>query len=193
MVVASALFLLGISSKVAARRLAAQLALVAIVAVIVIQGGMVGQAATFTADRRRQRRRSRSGPFANYVKLITGVVGALLVLLAWPTNRDATGSRSLDFGRDAGEFYGLMLLSLAGLMLVAGANDMMLLFLGHRAGQHPDLHHGLDVPRCRRRRRLSPFSRNRSSSACMRRLISPTSSRNSVPRCASWSLPRLSR
>ena len=64
------------------------------------------------------------GPFANYVKLITGVVGVMLVLLAWPTNRDATGSPSLDFGKDAGEFYALMLLSLAGLLLVLAGGAM---------------------------------------------------------------------
>ena len=40
---------------------------------------------------------------------------------------------------------------------------------------------------------ISPVSRKRRSSACMRRLISPTSSRKSVPRCASCSLPGLSR
>jgi NADH-quinone oxidoreductase subunit N len=71
-----------------------------------------------------------AGPLANFVKFLTAVVGALLLLLAWPSNRDATGSRSLDFGRDAGEFYALLLLSLAGLMLVASSNDMILLFLG---------------------------------------------------------------
>ena len=38
---------------------------------------------------------------------------------------------------------------------------------------------------------ISPFSRKRSSIACMRRLISPTSSRKSVPRCASLQLPKL--
>src|SRR5688572_5211999 len=126
--VACALFLLGTSSATRARRLSAQLALLAIVAVIGIQGFAVGgdenfpQFAVYEAV--------ETGPFANYVKLITAVVGALLVLLAWPMNVEATGSKSLEFGRDAGEFYGLMLLSLAGLMLVAGANDLMLLFLG---------------------------------------------------------------
>jgi NADH-quinone oxidoreductase subunit N len=125
--VACGLFLLGISSRAAARRLSAQLTLLAVVAVIIIQGQIIGgmnlpgSDTSFSID---------VGPFANYVKLITGIVAAMLVLLAWPTNREATGSRSLDFGRDAGEFYGLMCLALAGLMLVASANDIMLLFLG---------------------------------------------------------------
>jgi len=39
----------------------------------------------------------------------------------------------------------------------------------------------------------SPVSRKRRRSACMRRLISPTSSRNSVPRCAICNKPGLSR
>jgi NADH-quinone oxidoreductase subunit N len=138
-VIACGLLVLGISTKVSARRAAAALALVAIVAVTVIQGMTVSQdSATIhsgfkSADGLEELRGFDAievGPFANYIKLITGIVGTLLVLLAWPTNPDATGSRSLDFGRDAGEFYGLMLLSIAGLMLVAGANDIMLLFLG---------------------------------------------------------------
>src|SRR4029078_8062647 len=49
---------------------------------------------------------------------------------AWPTNRDATGSRSLLFGHDARELYALMMPAVAGLMRVDGSNDLMLLFLG---------------------------------------------------------------
>lgn len=127
-IVACALFLLGISTKVTARRLAAQLALVAVAAVVGIQWSTMG--GTFQPTVTDEWNTIEVGPFANYVKLLTGVVGVLLVLLAWPTNRDATGSPSLDFGPDACEFYALMLLSLAGLLLVAGANDIMLLFLG---------------------------------------------------------------
>jgi NADH-quinone oxidoreductase subunit N len=52
-----------------------------------------------------------------------------LILLAWPTNDDATGGRGIDFGRDVPEFFALMLLSIAGLLLVTAANDIILLFL----------------------------------------------------------------
>jgi NADH-quinone oxidoreductase subunit N len=128
LVVACALFLLGVSSTATARRMAAQLALVAMVVVIGIQGFVVGGQGNFPHFGAFGA--VETGPFANYVKLMAAAVGALLVLLAWPMNAQATGSKSLDFGRDAGEFYALMLLSLAGLMLVAGANDLMLLFLG---------------------------------------------------------------
>jgi NADH-quinone oxidoreductase subunit N len=68
--------------------------------------------------------------FAQYLKLIALGVGVLLTLLAWPTNDDATGNTALNFGHDAGEFFALTLLSLTGVLLVAGANDIMLLFLG---------------------------------------------------------------
>jgi NADH-quinone oxidoreductase subunit N len=135
--VASGLFLLGVSSKLAARKVAAQIALLAIVLTVVIQGQVVGQGGgtLFSPSVPGMTTTSADGtveaaPLSNYLKLLTAVVGALLLLLAWPTNREYTGSRSLDYGRDAGEFYALMLLSLAGLMLVASANDMILLFLG---------------------------------------------------------------
>jgi NADH-quinone oxidoreductase subunit N len=127
-IIACGLFLLGISSQVAARRAAAMLALIGMVAVIVIQGAVIGQQTGRTIQDFSGA--IEVGPFANFIKLITGVVGVILVLLAWPTNRDATGSRSLLFGHDAGEFYGLMLLAVAGLMLVADSNDLVLLFLG---------------------------------------------------------------
>src|SRR4051812_21591989 len=127
-VIACGLFLLGVSSRAAARRASAMLALIGMVAVIVVQGSVVGQQAGRTIQDFSGA--IEVGPFANFIKLITGVVGVLLVLLAWPTNRDATGSRSLLFGHDAGEFYGLMLLAAAGLMLVADSNDLVLLFLG---------------------------------------------------------------
>src|SRR5687767_9793167 len=107
-IVACGLFLLGISSRVTMRRLAAQIALVAIVAVVAIQWWMMS--GTVQPTLTDEWNTLEVGPFANYVKLITGVVGVMLVLLAWPTNPDASGSPSLDFGKDAGEFYALMLL-----------------------------------------------------------------------------------
>lgn len=70
------------------------------------------------------------GGFAVYIKLITALVGILLVLVHWPTTDDADGNSCVHFGRQGPEYFGLMLLSLAGVMLVAGANDVILLFLG---------------------------------------------------------------
>src|SRR5207248_1290292 len=71
----------------------------------------------------------RVAEFAHYIKLIAAGVGAMLVLLAWPTNREATGNSATDYGTEAGEFFALMLLSIAGVFFVADANDLILLFL----------------------------------------------------------------
>jgi NADH-quinone oxidoreductase subunit N len=55
----------------------------------------------------------------------------MFVLLAWPTNEQGTGNSALQYGTDAaGEFFALLLLSVAGIFLVAGANDLIVLFLG---------------------------------------------------------------
>jgi NADH-quinone oxidoreductase subunit N len=126
--VACVLFLLGVSNRPSVRRLTATLALLALVALFVYQllqivnlpGGDTLADPWNTVS---------VGAFARYVKLLTLGVGAILVLLAWPTNAQATGSPSMDVGTDTGEFFGLMLLSIAGVLLVAGANDIMLLFL----------------------------------------------------------------
>src|SRR5688572_23679178 len=125
-VTARALLLVGVSSKPAARRLAPVLALAALAAVFAIQMfAVVGQPIVQTDPWHTV----RATGFSHYIKLLTAGIGALLVLLAWPTNADATGSRSLHFGGDAGEFFALMLLSLAGVFLVSVANDLVLLFL----------------------------------------------------------------
>ena len=68
--------------------------------------------------------------FSTYARVLTLGVGAFFVLLSWPTNADATGNPALRFGSDAGEYFGLILLSLCGIMIVASANDTMLLFMG---------------------------------------------------------------
>ena len=71
------------------------------------------------------------------MKLIAAGAGILLVLLAWPTNSDATGNSAIQFGHESGEFFGLMLLSLAGIFFVASANDIILLFLGIELASFP--------------------------------------------------------
>src|SRR3954462_4863120 len=125
-VVACALLLLGVSSKAAARRLAPGLALGALAAVVARQMYARGDEPSVRSDRWNT---VVATGFSHYIKMLTAAVGGLLVLLAWPTNADATGSRSLQFGGDAGEFFALMLLSLTGVMLVSVANDLVLLFL----------------------------------------------------------------
>lgn len=71
----------------------------------------------------------RLGELGQYIKALTCGVGLLLVLLAWPTNDDASGNPSLRYGTEGAEFFGLMLLALTGVLLTASANDMVLLFL----------------------------------------------------------------
>ena len=127
--VACVLFLLGTSSRVRSRKLSALIAFVTLVAVFAWQLSAfldspngAGVADDFNVI--------RIGGFATFVKMLVSGVGALLMLLAWPSNADGTGSGSINYGSDAGEFFGLALLSLSGVFLVAGANDIILLFLG---------------------------------------------------------------
>ena len=72
----------------------------------------------------------RLNSFAYTVRIIVLFVGALLLLMHWPKGEDATGNATTEWGQDAGEYFALLLLSLAGAILVAGSNDLMLLFLG---------------------------------------------------------------
>jgi NADH-quinone oxidoreductase subunit N len=127
--VACGLFFLGTVHKPAARRAAAGVALVTLVGVFAWQLG-VFLSDPMAAGRTDDWGTVRVGAFVTFVNVLVTGVGSLLVLLAWPTNEDATGSPSYDAGGDVAEFFALGLLSLAGVMLVAGANDLILLFLG---------------------------------------------------------------
>ncbi len=60
----------------------------------------------------------RGGPLADYVRLLTLVVGAVLVLVNWYQAAPA----------ERGEYASMLLLSMAGVMLVGMANDLILLF-----------------------------------------------------------------
>lgn len=126
-VAACALFLMGVSPRAATRRLTP------IVALAALLGALIGQYWFWAWGDKVLSDPSNTVhvyQFAAYIKILAAAMGILLVLLAWPGNADATGGSSLHFGQEAGEFYGLMLLSIAGVFLVAGSNDIMLLFLG---------------------------------------------------------------
>jgi NADH-quinone oxidoreductase subunit N len=122
---ACVLFLLGVIPKASARRAAAALSALSLLVTFALlwsdwpQNTMSDQFNTI-----------RIYTFAHYIKLLTTGVGLLFVLMSWPTASDATGNSAMEFGDDGGEFFGLLMLSIAGVMLVAGANDMILLFLG---------------------------------------------------------------
>ncbi len=122
---ACALFLLGVSSKAAARSVAPVLALLALLVVFGMQ--ISAESGITLADPTGSLRVTE---FGLYVKLLASGIGMLFVLLSWPSDAQATGNSALYLGHDAGEFFALMLLSISGIFLVAGANDMILLFLG---------------------------------------------------------------
>jgi NADH-quinone oxidoreductase subunit N len=124
---AAILLLMGVSRRPSTRRAAPVLAILALIVAGASQLSAIGGSAA-RLDLRWNT--VRVYEFARYVKLLSSAIGVLLVLLAWPTNRDATGGPAHNFGEEAAEFFGLMLLSIAGIFIVAGANDMMLLFLG---------------------------------------------------------------
>src|SRR5256886_15018441 len=124
--VACALLLMGASPRAAVRRVVPFLALAALVVVFFYQVTRDGRAETLT-DATQTFRIFR---LAEFIKMLAAGVGILFILLAWPANPDATGNAALDYATEAGEFFGLMLLSIAGVFLVAGANDIILLFLG---------------------------------------------------------------
>jgi NADH-quinone oxidoreductase subunit N len=123
-VAALVLFVSAFIKTAAARKAAPWIALIACVVGAVISAFQLGGFG-FSVDGA-----VRVGMFAGYVKLLVCVVGALLVLLMWHDDEEGTGNRSLNWGRDAGEFFALVLLSLTGACLAGGSNDMMLLFLG---------------------------------------------------------------
>jgi NADH-quinone oxidoreductase subunit N len=124
--VAGILFLMGVSNQAATRRMAPVLALIALVIATLSQLSMAGAAGSMIDKWHTV----QVFEFSRYIKLLSAGVGVMLVMLAWPDSPEATGGSSIQWGTEAGEFFGLMLLSIAGIFIVADANDIMLLFLG---------------------------------------------------------------
>jgi NADH-quinone oxidoreductase subunit N len=65
--------------------------------------------------------------FSALMRVIALSVSILVVLLSWPSTQ--TGNRVVDWGRDTGEYFGLLLLSITGLILCCQANDLIVLFM----------------------------------------------------------------
>jgi len=137
-IAACVLFLLGLARGNLGGRTAALLACAALVASLGAanwqqeQLGLVSGQGGVIADAHNQFRLSQ---FSSYVRMIALAIGVLLLLLQSPNNKNGTGNDSLDYsssrtGSDAGEFMGLSLLALLGLILVASSNDLISLFLG---------------------------------------------------------------
>lgn len=74
------------------------------------------------------------GMTAQLVKIISCGAGLLFVLLAWPTGKGQGGKEegngALAVGGETAEYFALLLLSISGLLLTAGANNLIVLFLG---------------------------------------------------------------
>lgn len=132
-VVGCVLLLLGITHKPSVRRLAPVFAVGTLVVTFAILLGS-GTSDTALWDRWNT---VYIFKLQEYIKLIAAGASILLALLAWPTNPDATGNPSIEYGHECGEFYGLMLLSIAGIFVVASANDIILLFLGIELASFP--------------------------------------------------------
>src|SRR6185312_3428325 len=91
------LLLFGTSKTPSARKLTPILALLALLAIFLIElfTGTVDHLNHAVADTVLVFR------FEIYVKLISAGAGIMLVLIAWPTNRDGTGNPALQFGHEA--------------------------------------------------------------------------------------------
>lgn len=132
--VACLCMLMGVSRNPAVRK---SIPVIALIALLVLFAGITNMVHIFgdilpTHDQALYDATNavRMHQFAWYIQSITLAMGILLVLLAWPATPEGTGARSIHFGYDAGEFFGLMLLSISGLMLLSVSNDMILFFLG---------------------------------------------------------------
>ena len=123
MIAAAVLFVLGASVQPAARRAAPVIALLALIVAFVsailsdVQGSVNKDSLSITG-------------FSVYIKTIATAVGALFVLLAWPTSPAGDGNRSINFSTETGEYFALLLLAISGICVTASANSLPTLFLG---------------------------------------------------------------
>lgn len=122
--IACVLFLMGASKSAAVRRFVPILATAGLLAVV------IGLCCFDDPTAKEPQWGVLVGQLATYIKLLSAAVAILFVFLAWPTNAEITGNAALDVGHEVGEFFALMLLAIAGIFLVASADDIILLFLG---------------------------------------------------------------
>lgn len=123
---ACVLFLLGCSDKLWARTTAPFLTLLALLATLAITTHALVNSVTRLDSFSQSLRLDH---LANYIRFIASAIGILLLLLSWPTRTDRTGNSALVYEADGGEYFGLFLLSIAGLFLVSSANNLIILFL----------------------------------------------------------------
>src|SRR5688572_2717870 len=85
-VVACVLFLLGVSTRATVRRLAPVLALATLAGVFAMQVWVIMGLTRESSAATDAWNTVYASAFSDYIKLLTSGVGALMVLLAWPTN-----------------------------------------------------------------------------------------------------------
>jgi NADH-quinone oxidoreductase subunit N len=122
------LYLLGMTSKPQVRTAVPWIALLATLAAAFVQFNAIQMPIPRSLHDIAQT--IRISDFAQFIKFLVAAVGALLILLSFPSNRYATGNSALSYDFDAAEYFSLVLCALAGVMLVAGSNDMLLMFMG---------------------------------------------------------------
>lgn len=126
---ATLLFLMGMGGSLVVRRAAPWIALLGLLAAAFLQvnalgGGPLQRVESDLANT------LRLSDFSQFIKLVVAGIGVLFVLLSWPTDPQRTGNPALSFDREGPEYFALILCALAGVMLVSGSNDMLLLFMG---------------------------------------------------------------
>ena len=125
---AAALFIVGASKAVAARRASPVIALVALLAAFVasVFTTATGEAASVISD-----------AMGVYVAEIATGVSILFVLLAWPSSADGSSNRSISFGTETGEYFALLLVAVSGVCVAGSANSLPTLFLGFELASIP--------------------------------------------------------
>lgn len=126
---ATLLFLLGMSGALVVRRSAPWLALLGLLLAALLQlnvlgGGPLQRVESDWANTLRQ------SDFSQFIKAVVAGIGVLFILLSWPTDPQQAGNPALGYDREGPEYFALILCALAGVMLVSGSNDMLLLFMG---------------------------------------------------------------
>ncbi len=125
-VAACALFLKGLIPGKLGARFAAGLAVLALLAA---SGVAINQWLDHAATQSDAYANLHIGGMASWLRVLCLVMGLPMVLLSWPGDRAGTGNLGANYGKDSGEYFGLILLAFAGLAMVCSANDLVLLFL----------------------------------------------------------------
>lgn len=123
---ACVLFFLGCSGKPTVRVMAAWVAMGALLAALVVSVyAMLSSVASVDVAGGNL----RLDNFGRYIRVLGLGVSCVLLLLCWPTRADGTGNAAMVYGGDGGEFYGMFLLGVAGLLLTSVADHLIVLFL----------------------------------------------------------------